>query len=114
MLKSNIRKIIFSLIGLAIALIVLWFIKPGSPLQKGSTISKIVVYKSRNIMEVYSHDVLLKTYKISLGRNPSGDKEKEGDKRTPEGDYFIDGKNPGSGYHKRSEERRVGKECRSR
>jgi murein L,D-transpeptidase YafK len=100
MLKSNIRKIIFSLIGLAIVLIVLWFIKPGSPLPKGSTISKIVVYKSRNIMEVYSHDVLLKTYKISLGRNPSGDKEKEGDKRTPEGDYFIDGKNPGSGYHK--------------
>lgn len=51
-------------------------------------------------MQVLSGSEVLKTYKISLGRNASGDKEEQGDKRTPEGDYFIDGKNPGSAYHK--------------
>lgn len=35
-----------------------------------------------------------------MGRSPVGDKAAEGDKRTPEGDYFVNGKNPGSGYHK--------------
>jgi murein L,D-transpeptidase YafK len=42
----------------------------------------------------------LKTYKVSFGRNPLGDKEKAGDKRTPEGNYFINRKNPDRGYHK--------------
>jgi murein L,D-transpeptidase YafK len=43
---------------------------------------------------------VIKTYAIALGGNPTGDKELEGDKRTPEGKYFIDGKNPNSDYHK--------------
>ncbi len=51
-------------------------------------------------MEVYSNNELLKTYKISLGRDPVGDKEKEGDKKTPEGNYFINAKNPASGFYK--------------
>ena len=28
--------------------------------------------------------------KLALGREPSGSKSREGDKRTPEGRYFID------------------------
>lgn len=51
-------------------------------------------------MEVYSGGQLIKSYRISLGRNPKGDKEFEGDKRTPEGHYMINDKNPKSAYHK--------------
>jgi murein L,D-transpeptidase YafK len=51
-------------------------------------------------MEAYSNGQLIKVYKISLGRNPLGDKEYQGDKRTPEGEYEINDKNPNSGYHK--------------
>ncbi len=51
-------------------------------------------------MDVLSGNEILKTYKVSLGKNAVGDKISEGDKRTPEGDYFINDKNPGSGYHK--------------
>lgn len=47
-----------------------------------------------------THDKLIKTYKISLGRNPIGAKEFEGDKKTPEGQYVINDKNPNSRYHK--------------
>jgi murein L,D-transpeptidase YafK len=63
-------------------------------------IDKLVVIKSKRIMEVYSEGQIIKTYKISLGKNLVGDKEFEGDKRTPEGNYTINGKNPDSGYHK--------------
>ena len=37
--------------------------------------------------------------KIALGQNPLGAKTGIGDKRTPEGLYYIDGHNPGSKYH---------------
>jgi len=42
----------------------------------------------------------MKTYKISLGKNPIGDKAFEEDKKTTEGVYFINAKNPNSGYYK--------------
>ena len=67
---------------------------------KKLTFDKIVVEKSKRLMHVYNKSKLLKTYRISLGRNPVGAKKMEGDKRTPEGLYFIDGKNPNSNYHK--------------
>jgi len=35
---------------------------------------------------------VLKTYKVALGTQPVGRKEREGDHKTPEGDYIIDSK----------------------
>ena len=42
---------------------------------------------------------VIKKYKISLGRNPNGHKEKQGDFKTPEGNYIIDYRNPNSKYY---------------
>lgn len=50
-------------------------------------------------MELYENGKLLKSYHVSLGKNPLGHKEKEGDKKTPEGLYIINGRNPSSKYH---------------
>ena len=36
---------------------------------------------------------------IKLGNSPVGRKHFQGDERTPEGDYTIDGRNGGSHYH---------------
>jgi len=42
----------------------------------------------------------MKSYRISLGRNgEKGRKQREGDQRTPEGNYIIDWRNPGSKYY---------------
>lgn len=41
-----------------------------------------------------------KTYRISLGSRPLGDKVRQGDKRTPEGRYIIDWRNLQSRYHR--------------
>lgn len=47
-------------------------------------------------MLVYNGRVLVKTYIISLGAQPVGHKEYKGDMRTPEGIYYITGRNPNS------------------
>jgi len=63
-------------------------------------IDSIVVTKSRRLMRVYSNGKLFKIYKVSLGKQPVGAKMIQGDKKTPEGIYFIDEKNPNSNFHK--------------
>lgn len=40
-----------------------------------------------------------RSYDIALGFAPDGDKREEGDGRTPEGRYVIEGRNPSSAYH---------------
>ena len=59
----------------------------------------IVVDKSRRVMTLWTGKKPFKTYRIGLGGNPVGHKEQEGDSRTPEGRYIIDGKNPNSSFH---------------
>jgi murein L,D-transpeptidase YafK len=59
----------------------------------------IVVDKSRRVMTLWTGKKAFRTYRIALGGNPVGHKEQEGDSRTPEGRYIIDGKNPGSSFH---------------
>lgn len=69
-------------------------------LAKNIKIDRLIVYKSKREMEAYAKGKLVKTYPISLGKNPIGHKQFEGDKRTPEGIYSINDRNPNSSYHK--------------
>lgn len=89
----------WSLLVLLLALVV-YYVYPEPKLPSNAVVDKLVVYKSERKMEAYSNGVLLKSYTISLGGNPTGAKEYEGDMRTPEGSYTINDKNPNSGYHK--------------
>lgn len=63
-------------------------------------VDSIVVVKHVREMYVYHGSKLQKIYRIALGDAPKGHKHFEGDERTPEGRYFIDGKNPNSSCHK--------------
>ncbi len=65
----------------------------------GPEVTRILVYKENRRMYLMHHDVALKAYDIHLGFTPVGPKEVEGDGKTPEGDYFIDRKNPNSNFH---------------
>jgi murein L,D-transpeptidase YafK len=62
-------------------------------------VDRIVVEKSARRMMVFRDDVLLQTYRVALGFSPLGDKERQGDGRTPEGVYKIDRRNDASAYH---------------
>jgi murein L,D-transpeptidase YafK len=70
-----------------------------SAVPTGTTIDRIVVEKSARKMSVFDNGRKLKTYRIALGRNPVGAKREEGDQKTPEGIYKIDGRNPQSSFH---------------
>lgn len=62
-------------------------------------IDKILIEKKARSLTLLSKGNVVKTYKIALGRNPEGAKEKEGDNKTPEGIYKIDSRKDKSAYH---------------
>lgn len=63
---------------------------PPAPLAPGASVDKLLVIKSARQLQLLSHGVPVKTYRVSLGKQPRGPKEREGDRRTPEGLYWVD------------------------
>jgi murein L,D-transpeptidase YafK len=59
----------------------------------------IIVRKKQRALEVYDGGKLVKTFTVVLGFAPSGDKEIEGDGKTPEGEFYVFTKNAGSKFH---------------
>ena len=60
---------------------------------------RIIVKKADRKLQVFDGEKLVKTYRIGLGFAPVGDKEKQGDGKTPEGEFYIFTKNPKSSYY---------------
>jgi murein L,D-transpeptidase YafK len=60
---------------------------------------KVLIEKKERQLTLLSKGEVIKTYKIALGGNPVGPKERQGDNKTPEGTYIIDSRNRDSGYH---------------
>ena len=60
---------------------------------------KVLIEKKERRLTLLSKGEVIKTYKIALGGNPVGPKERQGDNKTPEGTYIIDSRNRDSGYH---------------
>lgn len=94
------RKSLLIVVGVFLTAFAVYYFYPEPKLPAGISIDKLVVYKSKRQLLAYSNGQLVKTYHVSLGGQPAGDKEFEGDKKTPEGIYLINDKNPNSGYHK--------------
>jgi murein L,D-transpeptidase YafK len=62
-------------------------------------VDRVVINKGRREMLLLSGQSVVRSYRIALGNDPVGHKEREGDGRTPEGTYSIDWRNPNSKYH---------------
>ncbi len=62
-------------------------------------VDKVLIEKSDRRLTLISKDETIMSYKIALGGNPVGPKEKKGDKKTPEGFYTIESRNRHSDYH---------------
>ena len=60
---------------------------------------RIEVFKAKRELQFFDGERLIKTYRIALGANPKPPKEREGDKATPEGSYYICRKNPKSQFY---------------
>ncbi|MCF1708172.1 L,D-transpeptidase family protein [Tabrizicola sp. J26] len=65
----------------------------------GPEVTRIEVHKGDRRMYLLHNSEILEIYDISLGFQPVGHKQFEGDGKTPEGSYRISYKNPRSRYH---------------
>lgn len=74
------------------------FGQAAAPAAAGKA-DRIVIMKSARTMTLFSGGKPLKTYKVALGTQPVGAKERQGDHKTPEGDYEVDAKIEHSEFH---------------
>jgi len=91
--------IVIALILTCVFAIYLYAHHDWNSLPAGTTIDRIVVEKSVRRLSIFRNGDQLKNYRIALGKNPLGAKQEEGDMKTPEGVYKIDGRNPQSSFH---------------
>lgn len=68
-------------------------------LEVNEPIDSIVVFKQKREMLTFHVGHKVKLYMISLGMEPEGKKQFEGDLRTPEGLYTINARDTISAYH---------------
>lgn len=61
---------------------------------------RVVVEKSARKLYLYQGTQVVRSYEIALGKNPVGHKLRRGDKRTPEGFYTLDRRNPQSRFYR--------------
>ncbi len=85
---------------LALALAFLFLFPVAASLEASQKADKVLVQKSARKMHLLRDGKIFKTYRISLGANPVGHKQQQGDSRTPEGTYVLDYRNRHSKFYK--------------
>ncbi len=73
---------------------------PMGAMDEAPEVSEVLVRKEERRLYLLSGEQVVRSYRIGLGDNPSGHKLFEGDKRTPEGEYVLDWRNPDSDFYK--------------
>jgi murein L,D-transpeptidase YafK len=63
-------------------------------------VDRIVILKAARTMTLMSGDRAVKTYEVALGGQPVGPKERQGDHKTPEGNYIVDAKKSQSLFYR--------------
>jgi len=94
-----VKRVAFFVV-LSASLIAGYYSMPYQKLPKDVVVDSLVVSKSEHNLIAYSKGIVIKKYTVSLGKGGNGKKQYEGDNKTPEGNYYINSKNPSSGFHK--------------
>jgi murein L,D-transpeptidase YafK len=61
-------------------------------------VDRVLVRKAERRLFLMHGANVVRSYKVALGLNPLGQKERAGDFRTPEGHYYLGRRNPRSDY----------------
>lgn len=70
-----------------------------NPLKLPLVSPRIIVKKAERKLFLYSGGKIVRSYHVGLGLSPIGDKVRQGDRRTPEGDFYIFTKNDKSAFY---------------
>lgn len=62
-------------------------------------VDRVIISKSDRQLYLMQGRSVVRSYPVSLGKNPVGHKTRQGDQRTPEGRYLLDWRNPESRFH---------------
>lgn len=73
--------------------------RPAPPPPLTGEVERIVIEKSARRMQLFQDGKPVRTYQIALGFTPTGDKVRQGDGKTPEGEFTIDRRNDESAFH---------------
>ena len=68
-------------------------------LRAEARVDRVLVEKTERRLTLFDDGRVVKVYRVALGSEPAGDKQRQGDGRTPEGRYRIDRRNAKSQYH---------------
>jgi murein L,D-transpeptidase YafK len=68
--------------------------------DKALRADRVVVLKKERSLQLLRQGNVIKTYKVALGADPVGPKQRQGDHKTPEGLYLLDSRNPHSQFYK--------------
>jgi len=98
------RRLFMSLLVVALSADLAGSLSPASsatdaPLPHTLVNPRIVVTKSKRLLTLYSAEKVVRTYRVGLGLSPVEDKIRAGDRRTPEGDFYVCIKNPKSKFY---------------
>jgi murein L,D-transpeptidase YafK len=87
-------------IGILAAIAASWLLGTAVPVAASDfpIADRVLVEKGERKLHLLKNGVPFRTFEIALGPAPVGDKEQEGDQRTPEGVYLLDARNPDSDY----------------
>jgi len=88
------------LAGLFLAGLSLAALLPANAQQPQIHADSVLILKKEHLLELLAGGKVIRTYKVALGSGGLAPKEREGDGRTPEGQYVIDSRNAASQYHK--------------
>ncbi|MDH4101253.1 MAG: L,D-transpeptidase family protein [Nitrospirota bacterium] len=84
--------------ALFIAFILMFIARDGAAAT--NAVDKVVVVKSERVMQIVKNGTIIRSYQVALGQDPIGHKTRRGDKKTPEGTYLLDRRNPRSEFYK--------------
>ena len=60
---------------------------------------RVEIYKKARRLDVIDGDEIIRSFLVALGSTPDGNKETEGDGKTPEGNFYVFTKNSRSKFH---------------
>ncbi|MGH8223883.1 MAG: L,D-transpeptidase family protein [Woeseiaceae bacterium] len=72
--------------------------RAGLPAGDFPTADKVLVEKGSRRLHLLKDGVTFRTFRIALGLEPEGPKQREGDQRTPEGVYLLETRNSHSDF----------------
>lgn len=79
--------------------VALWAHLPRWPLPADARADQVLLLKHERRLLLLQDGTVLREYRVALGPQPRGHKQREGDGRTPEGFYRLDWRNPRSRFH---------------